>query len=229
MEEVLWFFKNYEIIVYLVLGILAAWQVRKFVIAWQELQAAAFGLEYESAQGRLNRAAGILVLLLVVGVLEFGLVTFVVPAFPEVEPLPTDTLNLLATPTTTLQAVESISQEELAIEMTEQIPAAGCIPEEVMITFPENETTVRDIIEVRGTVNVPNLGFYKFEIASFGSDDWLTIQAGEDIVIDGVLGNWDTTQLEPGSYYLRLVVADNEGNHREPCVVSVYVEKPTEE
>ena len=229
MEEVLRFFNNYEIIVYLGLGILAAWHVRKFILSWQELQAAAFGLEYESAQGRLNRAAGILVFLFVVGVVEFGLVTFVVPVYPEIEPLPTSTLDLLATPTTTLPVTESVPQEELAVEMAEQIPEAGCIPEEVMITYPENDATVRDIIEVRGTVNVPNFGFYKFEIAPPGTDDWLTIQAGEDIVIDGVLGNWDTTQLEPGSYNLRLVVADNEGNHREPCVVSVYVEQPTEE
>ena len=229
MEEVLRFFKDYEIIVYLALGILAAWQVRKFVVAWQELQAAAFGLEYESAQGRLNRAAGILVVLLIAGVVEFGLVTFVVPAYPEAMALSTPTLDLLATPTITLQAADLTLPEEPAAELAEQIPAAGCIPDEVMITFPESETTVRDIIEVLGTVDVPNFGFYKFEIARPGTDDWLTIQAGEDIVINGALGNWDTTQLEPGSYNLRLVVADNEGNHREPCVVTIYVEQPTEE
>lgn len=229
MEEVLRFFKEYEILIYLGLGVLAAWQMRKFIVAWQELQAAAFGLEWESAQGRLNHAAGILVFLLVCGVVEFGLVTFVVPAYPGAEPLLTPTLDLLVTPTTTLPVTATSTQVGPTAEADDQIPAAGCIPEEVMITSPEEGTTISGIVEVQGTVDVPNFGFYKFEIARDGTDTWLTIQAGEEIVNEDKLGDWDTSQLEPGNYYLRLVVVDNEGNHREACVVSVYVEQPTEE
>ena len=42
------------------------------------------------------------------------------------------------------------------------------------------------------------------------------------------LGFWDTTQLEPDNYYLRLVVIDNQGIQREPCVVYLYVDNPSE-
>jgi hypothetical protein len=232
MVEILQFLKKYEILVYLVLGGIAAWQIRKFVLAWQELRSAAFGLERESAQARLNQAAVLLVLVFVIGVLEFGMVTFVAPAYSSSEPLPTPTLDLLATPTTTLAPTPSPGTpagNAPAPTETPLSPAAGCIPEEVMITFPENDSTVRDIVEVKGTVDVANFAFYKFEIAREDSDNWLTIQAGEETKVDDVLGTWDTTQLDPGRYNLRLVVVDNEGNQRQPCVVSLYVEQPTEE
>ena len=63
----------------------------------------------------------------------------------------------------------------------------------------------------------------KYEIASLGSDNWSTIQAGGQVVVDGTLGLWDTTELTPGDYLLRLVVTDNQGQALPPCVVTVRV------
>ena len=93
-----------------------------------------------------------------------------------------------------------------------------------MITYPENNSTVNGIIEIEGTVNIPDFGFYKFEISSPNSGTWLTIQAGDAPKTDENLGFWDTTQLEPGNYSLRLVVIDNQGVPKEPCAVEIYVE-----
>lgn len=229
MAEILFFFKDYEVIIYLGLGLLAAWQVQKFIVSWQGVQAAAFGLEWESAQGQLNRAAGILVFLLICGVVEFGLVTFVLPAYPDADPLATPTADLLATPTITIPPEAALSQVEETTSVEEASTSAGCIPEEVLITSPEEGASISGVVEIRGTVDVTNFGFYKFEISQVGTDSWLTIQAGEEIVQKDKLGTWDTSHLEPGNYNLRLVVVDNEGAHREPCVVSVYVESPPEE
>jgi hypothetical protein len=161
---------------------------------------------------------------------EFGLVSFIIPAIPDVEPLPTATIDLFATPTTTLVedsgTLDAAPQETLSPES--DILQAGCIPEEVMITYPENESTVRDIVEVEGTVNIADFGFYKFEISRGDSNNWLTIQAGDSPKEDEMLGFWDTTQLETGNYYLRLVVVDNQGLQREPCTVYLYVDAPSE-
>ena len=194
------------------------------------MRASAFGLEKESAQARLNRSAALLVVLLFLATAEFGLVSFIIPAMPDVEPLPTATLDLLATSTITL-AVEPVTSsadvQETSLPGTEIIQT-GCIPDEVMITFPENNSTVRDIIEVEGTVNIADFGFYKFEISRADSGAWLTIQAGDSPKDDEILGFWDTTQLESGNYYLRLVVIDNQGIQREPCAVYLYVEPPSE-
>jgi hypothetical protein len=230
MNEILRYLKDLEFLIYIILGTFTVWQLRKFYLAWEELRASAFGLEKESAQARLNRSAALLVVLLFLATAEFGLVSFIIPAIPGVEPLPTATLDLLATPTITL-AVEPVpsssDSQETPLPGTEIIQT-GCIPDEVMITFPENNSTVRDIIEVEGTVNITDFGFYKFEISRADSDTWLTIQAGDSPKDDEMLGFWDTTQLEPGNYYLRLVVIDNQGIQREPCAVYVYIEPPSE-
>ena len=228
MNEILRYLKDLEYLIYLVLGAFTIWQLRKFFYSWEELRAAAFGLEKESAQLRLNRSAALLVVLLFLATAEFGLVSFIIPAMPEVEPLPTATLDLLATPTTTLAvASESAVPEETALSGT-AIIQSGCIPEQVMISFPENNATVRDIVEVEGSVNIPDFGFYKFEISRGESDNWLTIQAGDTPREEEMLGFWDTTQLEQDNYYLRLVVIDNQGIPLDPCIVYLYVDAPSE-
>lgn len=230
MNEIIRFLKNYEILIYIVLGTLAVWQIRKFLLAWEELRSAAFGLEKESAQSRLNSAAVVLVVLLAMTVAEYGLVTYLAPTIPDAQPLPTPTLDLLATPTTTLlppaEGAEPTLQPTEASGGTPGI--SGCRPGEVMITSPEPEATVSGIIEIEGTVDIPDFGFYKFEIAPADSQNWLTIQASDLPAVEEQLGFWDTTQLEPGDYQLRLVVTDNQGTELDPCEVSLYVEAPRE-
>ena len=229
MNEFLRYLKELEYLIYIILGIFTVWQLRKFYSAWEELRAAAFGLERESAQARLNRSAALLVVLLFLATAEFGMVSFIIPAIPGVEPLPTATLDLLATPTIILdvKTVTPAGTQETPPPGTEVIQP-GCIPDEVMITFPENNSTVQDIVEVEGTVNIADFGFYKFEISRSGTDSWLTIQAGDSPKDNEELGFWDTTQLESGNYYLRLIVIDNQGIQREPCAVYLYVEPPSE-
>ena len=226
MNELLRYLKDFEYLIYLIIGGFTVWQIRKFFLAWEELRAAAFGLEKESAQMRLNRSAALLVVLLFLGIAEFGLVSFIIPSMPNANPLPTATLDLLASPTTTISP-----EEETAIPAVQETPLpgteivqAGCLPEVLMITYPENNTTVSGIIEIEGTVNIPDFGFYKFEISSPNSGTWLTIQAGDAPKSEEMLGFWDTSQLDPGNYSLRLVVIDNQGVPNEPCAVDLYVE-----
>ena len=230
MNEILSYLKDLEYLIYIVLGSLAVWQLRKFYLAWEEMRAAAFGLEKESAQLRLNQSAALLVVLLFLGIAEFGLVSFIIPAMPGVNPLPTSTVDLLATPTTTLPAESNLEDATPTILPplgTAEIPV-GCIANEVMITYPETNSTVSGIVEVEGTVNIPDFGFYKFEISPADTDSWLTIQAGDTPKNNEVLGFWDTGQLETGNYFLRLVVVDNAGIQLEPCAVYLYVDASTD-
>ena len=74
-----------------------------------------------------------------------------------------------------------------------------------------------------GYANVPNFGFYKYEVAPLGTANWATISAGDKIVKDGELGDWDTTALANGEYFLQLVIIDNVGVTLEPCVIAVRV------
>jgi hypothetical protein len=229
MEETLRFVRDNEIFIYLILGIIGAWFLRKFVLAWRELREAAFGLERETAQARLNWAASILVFLLILAVVEFALVSYVVPTIPGAAPLFTPTIDLLATPSVTL-APNNTSVVSTAIPGPTLPPGVSeCIPGQINIINPENGTTIQGVINIIGTANILNFGFYKYETSSVNDPTWLTIQAGNLIVENDVLGPWDTTRLSPGEYYLRLVVTDNAGESLPPCTIQVRVESPVEE
>jgi hypothetical protein len=231
MEEAISFFRAFELWIYLLLGLGGLYYLRRFILAWQELQGASFGLERDSAQSRLNQSASALVLLLTMAVVEFVLVSFIAPALPGLAPLPTPTLNLLATATITLPA--AIPQPDGTLVATpllipELQSGSGCIPGQIELTMPKAGEEVSGVVPVVGTANIPNFGFYKFEIKRPSETVWLTIQAGNTPVQGGKLGDWDTTRLSPGEYQLGLVVIDNQAQASEPCVTQVRVSRPIE-
>jgi hypothetical protein len=239
MEEALRFFRTYEIWIYLILGLGGFYYLRKFILAWQELRGAAFGLERDSAQARLNAAASILVLLLTIVVIEFVLVSFIAPAIPGAVPLLTPTLDLLATSTVTLPAPAAITTgtPEPAAAGTEAgfptpganaTPAVveGCVPGQIAITHPQEGQEISDSVDITGTVNIPNFGFYKFEMKLQDAADWQTLLAGNEPRQEALLGTWNTALLPPGNYQLGLVVTDNQGKNLPACIVNVRIAPP---
>lgn len=257
MEEALSFFRAFEVWIYLLLGLGGLLYIRKFIIAWQELRGASFGLERESAQARLNRSASMLVILLTMAVAEFVAVSFIAPGMPGANPLLTPTLDLMATATTTLPASTPVSGDVVATPIpaggatvpAETIPGTesavtlptptsgpafitgqeGCVEGQVEITSPQPGEEVSGIVEVTGTANIPNFGFYMFQMKRPEESVWLTLQAGNSVVDNAALGNWDTRRLSPGEYQLALVVVDNQAQTSAPCSVQVRVSPPPEE
>ena len=225
MAEALSFVRAFEAWIYLLLGLGGLFYIRKFILAWQELQDAGFGLERESAQGRLNLAAGMLLLILVLGVGEFMLVSFVAPTVPGANPLVTPTVNLLATPTTTLPStMATIEPGQITPTPTQAQPGvSACEPDRINILTPAEGQTVSEVVEVIGTADIPNFGFYKIEMKRPEEVIWQTIVAGNEVKIEQPLGLWDTRRLFPGTYQLSLVVVDNEAHASAPCVVQVQV------
>ena len=229
-EEALQFFRAYELWIYLLLALGGLIYVRKFILAWEDMRAAAFGLERESAQGRLNQAAGMFVLILMLAIAEFSMVTFVAPAFPGSSPLGTPTLDLLATATSTLPSTEAQEGVSTPGTPTAILPRSeGCVPGQVMISEPLDGAEVTGLIGLKGTANIPNFGFYKYEVARPDDDVWMTIQAGRDVKLDTDLGQWDTRTLPSGDYLLRLVVTDNLGEALPPCVIQVRLNNPVQQ
>jgi hypothetical protein len=140
--------------------------------------------------------------------------------------LPTETLDLLATPTTTLPAptLNPIETPQ-ATPTPGELPAAeGCVAGQINLTAPVNGDRVSGSVTLRGSANIPNFGFYTYEIARPGETIWLPVQVGQQPVSKDVLGTWDTSSLTPGDYLLRLVVTDNLGNALTPCAIQVTVE-----
>jgi hypothetical protein len=231
MEEALQFFRAYEVWIYLLLALGGLIYVRKFILAWGELRGAGFGLERESAQSRLNQATAVLVLLLSMAISEFVLVSFIAPSVPGAIPLLTPTLDLLATPTTTLppvtpQAGETALPASVPITPTQSIADSGCIPDQIFIAYPQEGDEISSAVEISGTVDIPNFGFYKLEMKRPEESEWLTILAGNQIRRQEILGIWNTSLLPPGYHQLGLVVIDNQGTSSPPCVIQVRVTNP---
>ncbi len=231
MEEALSFFRALEAWIYLLLGLGGLIYLRKFIIAWQELRGAAFGLERESAQTRLNQAASVLVLLLTMAVAEFVLVSFIAPAVPGANPLPTATLNVLATPTTTITADSTQVLEggpTVTPNPTSSATSAGCVPGQIEITAPVNGASISGVAEVNGSASIPDFGFYKIEMKRPDQPNWLTILAGNQPVSNGKLGEWDTRRIPPGQYELGLIAYDNQAQPSDLCVIQVSISASTD-
>lgn len=231
MTEIIRALKSVEVGIYILLGLLVLVYFRKVLIAVNDWRGTYFGLERENAQRRLSQAVSVLVLLLLVGVLEFFVVSFIFPGIPGVQILSTPTLNPLATSTTTLPAL-TLDLTPPSLFPTATLAAGlagktnGCIPGQLELTAPKNGDQIKKVVELIGTIAVLNFGFYKYEFASQGSDTWTTIAAGNELKPGGSLGLWDVSLIPTGDYVLRLVVTDNKGEMLPPCWISVKIIAP---
>ncbi|RPJ51703.1 MAG: hypothetical protein EHM21_02075 [Chloroflexi bacterium] len=171
----------------------------------------------------------VLVLLVLFIFMEFVIVSFVVPGYPQVASFPTATLDLLATPTVTLPVVAEATTVPVlggVSSVTGEAIKDGCIPGQIEWISPKAGDEINANIQLIGTVNVPNLGFYKYEYAQKGEDLWTTIAGGNQPKVKGDIGFWYTDQRPNGDYLLRLVVSDNQNHLFPACVIEVRVNNP---
>ena len=202
--------------------------LRELILALQEWRGTFFGLEKDIIQRRISEAVSVLVLLFSIGIIVFGLNTFVYPGLTLEQELATPTLSPLATVTVTLPSSTSQPSGSQSLMATQVVPSEnGCIPGKVELSFPTDSAVLSGAIEVKGLIKVSNFGFYKYEYAPSGNSTFSTIAAGHNAnPANNVLGPWDTSLLVPGDYQFRLVVEDN-GNLLPACVVSVKIIAPT--
>jgi hypothetical protein len=221
MTDLYRFLASYEALIYILLIIGSMFAFRWLWNSWREWQGAVYKLEREFSVRRLGQSAAVSILIVIMFCVEFFMASFIIPGLPSEVFLSTPTIDVLATPTGTLSA--EFMTQFAALPPPAAANTTGCIPNQVIIASPEPGEQVQGTVELIGTVNIPNLGFYKYEVAFQGSDTWATISADRVVVINGILGRWDTAALTPGDYQLRLVVTDNQGESLLPCVVPVRV------
>ena len=214
---------SYEPLIYIALAIGGLFAFRRMWRSWREWRDSVYGLEREFALRRLGQATAAAFLILALMFAEFFIATFIAPSLPATDILATATLDLLLTPASTLSP-EQATQAAL-FPVTQSVPSgmSGCIPDQIMITAPEPGDPVSGTVEIVGTANIPNFGFFKYEVAPIGSQNWATISAGREPKVNEVLGPWNTSSLTNGDYFLRLVITDNVGALLEPCVIAVRV------
>jgi hypothetical protein len=230
------FIQTYEPWFYVLFGAVALFYLRKLFLALEEMRSSIFGLERENAQRKIGISFTIVGLSGSLALVIFVLNSFVAPALPKLHLLSTPTIDVLATQTATLaqtgiagNATPSVLNGTVSAQTaTSTPPAEGCIPGQLEWTFPKPGDELSGSVILKGTVNVLNLGFYKYEYSQAGSNKWFTIAAGNKAVTlpDNTLGNWNTSQVVPGDYLLRLVVSDNTNKLMPACVVPVKITLP---
>lgn len=212
----------YQSLIYISLAILGLFVFRRMWSAWKEWRDAVYSLEREFALWRLVRVTAVGFMVLGLFFAEFYIATFIAPSLPASDLSITPTLNLLVSPQVSPVVIDSTQS---ALTPVEPVPSgmSGCVADKIMLTSPKPGDEVSGITDLIGTANIPNFGFYKYEIAPVGTDNWATVAAAREPVKDDLLGKWNTLSLDNGDYFLRLVITDNVGNALEPCVIAVRV------
>ncbi len=160
--------------------------------------------------------------------LDAGQVIFVPPVTPSLSPTP-----FRMTPVVTGAATMAVPQASAAPTATETPISTATPPGPIgfdgicsdtgsTITSPTVGAILSGIVPFYGTATHPNFQFYKLEIRQEGystSADFLTFLTSEEQVINGRLGELDTTAFRNGEYWIRLVVVDNTGNYPERCSI----------
>lgn len=214
---------TYEPLIYISLAILGLFVFRRMWVAWREWRDSVYTLEREFAIWRLGRVTALGFLVLGLFFAEFYVATFIAPALPASDLATTPTLDLLSSPQPTLVPIDSTQAALAPVTEPVQNGMSGCVADKIMITSPKSGDVVTAVVDLIGTADAPNFGFYKYEIAPVGTQNWATVSAEREPKKAELLGKWNTLSLGNGDYFLRLVITDNVGNSLEPCVIAIRV------
>lgn len=215
---------TYEGLIYILLTLGGIFAFRWLWKSWNELRESVYGLEREFAFRRLSQALAVVLLILFLFITELISASFVASTLPSTASLKTPTLDIVnPNGSITSRALDTANNAATPTPISSSASTSGCIPNQLILTAPESGQEVLGTVNLVGTVNIPNFGFYKYEVSPQGAETWVTISAGREIVINGNIGLWDTSSLQPGDYQLRLVVVDNQGESYPPCINSVRI------
>ena len=226
MQLIISFLVKFETWIYLLAAAAAVYFGRGLIISWRELRTSIFGLERENARRKLNSSLSGLVLVGIIVTAEFIMVSIITIKYPSQVILATPTLEIQASETPAVGLIPGLAGTSA---ITPQLTSSdnGCVPGKLEWVFPLAGDTVSGKVELKGTVNVTDLGFYKYEFKAVGDPSWTTIAGGSMAVTEGALGGlWQTDNLLPGEYELQLVALDNRNNILPSCVIPITIKAP---
>ncbi|MEA3345530.1 MAG: hypothetical protein U9Q78_04700 [Chloroflexota bacterium] len=211
-------------------------------IAWRarrERASAFFGLEKEMATSHLLRGlSGAFLCCLAAGGIYY-VSNHLAPEFelPEAQgaeptiviptPIPSPTPGPPTSPPPTrrprvVHTVKSTSTPSATA--TPEILPPSCPNPGAQLTAPGVNQVLQGPVQVKGTANLQDFDYYKFEFRAAGSEaEWAFLQRQDKPVVNGVLGTWDVSALPSGEYEFRLVVVRKDGNYKI-CATQVIVQ-----
>jgi hypothetical protein len=228
MHTLLRFLSKYEVLFYFLLAVAVVISLRKVLLSWKEWRSAVFGLEKENSQHVFNQGMTVLILCGFLGLSLFIINTFVTPSVPGIEQVVTPTVDLTQQPTATINVEDLITQTTVGLVPTlASFFSKGCVPNQIEWTIPTDGDKISGTVTLEGTINVTDLGYYKYEYAPSASDVWTTIAAGNTKIVNQALGGtWDTSEITPGDYQLRLVVYDHQNTALPECTIKITIAAP---
>ncbi len=225
MAEIFRFLTLAEPYLFFLLGIVGFLYFRKLILAIGDYKNSLFGLEKDNARGHIFQAGGVMVLVLIIAVGEFIFVSYIGtnPAVFNLNATPTLNLSSTETPIFSGEIPAGVMSTDDMLAITEApLGEPKCISGQLDWSFPLEGDELKGKVELKGTTNVPDFGFYKYEY-SIDNVNWNTLLAGTTVVTDGVLGEWDTSLLTPGDYFLRLVVTTTQGSPLPACIIKIRI------
>jgi hypothetical protein len=228
MEEALVLIEENQSWIYLGLGLFGLIYLRIAIKRYRDYTSTFFGLERDRARERLIQSIIMLILIAAGFVATFVAATFGGPAVPvSARPTVLPTVSLLDTPVVTSAGneteVNSTPMENAILE------GLGCANPDATISSPKDGDSIKNLVDVLGTANIPGFAFYKVEIKSSEPQAvWQAIGARNEPIcetceVEESLARWDTSLVTPGEYLLRLTVMDSVGNAPLPCELKVRV------
>jgi len=223
------------------LGIL--FYIARAIMAHREKSRAIFTLEKEAAASTRIRSIGMVFVLLFLAMAFYSTATYLEPNLDyEIENEPTPTVLLQPTPTPTAGAPTitptpratrtprptQTPEPEVVVTLTptpKPVVLPNCPNPQARLTYPTVNAVLKGVVEIRGSANIEDFDYYKFEYKSEGATEWSFIERFEERVADGRLGVWDTSTLPAGNYRFQLVVVKKDGNYPTPCEVQVTIEQ----
>ena len=96
------------------------------------------------------------------------------------------------------------------------------------ITSPRDGAQLTGVVQISGTATDPKFDHYELNWAAQSApDNWQVIAVVHNQIANGSLGTWDTTQLQPGVYLLRLRVVRDEDKSVETVVRDLSINQST--
>ena len=104
--------------------------------------------------------------------------------------------------------------------------AAFCPDPNLRILAPltGNTANVGETVTILGSAEIPNSARYLMQTQLVGTEGWTTVDTRRWNTGLGQLGQWDTNELMPGNYELRLTAVDRNNirlRSAPPCVINI--------
>lgn len=227
MDSLLSFLINYQTWIYVVLALILVIYLKKLIDAVAAWNATIFGLERDYAQKKVNSALVVVIVSVLLLVSEFISVNYLISAPQALSPLTGSGVNEEGVDLSIVAENDSAALPAQAGGTgvtAEGIYLGGCAPGILEWISPQPSEVVTGLYTLRATVNVPEMGFFRWDYAPINDPtNWNAISAQNLPLVEGDLGLLATTEIENGDYILRLEVMSKTNERWSPCDVSIRI------